>query len=436
MTRSRAARFGALLLSLAMVGTSFAACSYKDPPAADLITEKFSLGPFDLAPDGTSGDRAQGWRTMARPAGDIAVKTIRWKVLDGADNEIPSTDHRIHFHHVVAYSTRHRDPTCPYSVGGERWAAPGSERTPLLMPDGYAYFAGAGDVWTGNYDIMNLTDEPQTGIHVTYDITYTRNRSTLHDVQPYWLDLAKCTPAGTIAIPGGGEPGSVYSKSETFTLPYLGVVVGVRSHLHDGGIDVTTADPDGNVICRGAAVYTEDDGGGGGHEHSHESTNSDGHATSGPRIKEIPFCANLNVAVNAGEKITVTARYHNEQTLDDAMGKVIVYVGESRPATPAPGSSTPRTTSPATTSPEITSPATTSPGPATTSPAPTTTQPPPSVPPTREPVTVPPAGTLARPPGDGGGPDAWPNFPYPPQDGSTPDWPHAEPPVGIPLPAD
>jgi hypothetical protein len=398
MRRPRKARFAALVLTFAVVAGSAAACTTTDPPAADIITQTFTLGPFDLQPDGTAGDRAEGWRRLDRPTGDIAVKTIRWRVLDGADNELPSTDHRIHFHHVVAYSTRHRDPMCPYSSSGERWAAPGSERTPLLLPNGYGYFAGAGDVWTANYDIMNLTDQTQAGIHVEYDITFTRNRSTLRDVQPYWLDLANCSPAGTFAVPGGGEPGSIWQKSESFILPNLGVIVGVRSHMHDGGIDVTTTDPTGKVICRGTAVY--DDGGGeGGHGHEHGGGTPDGHAASGPRIKEIPFCANLNEAVAPGEKVTVTARYHNEQPLDDAMAKTIVYVSE---VPPAPGS-------------------------VTTTSRPRPPLPPPSVPPTRGPVAVSPGGSPAP---------AWPNFPYPPEDGSAPDWPYPTPPVGAALPAD
>jgi hypothetical protein len=366
MMKSHRARFGALLLSAALASTSAVACTLADPPAADVITKTYSFGPFDLEPDGTEGSRVSGWADLPKPDGDIAVKSIRWQVRDGQGNEIPSTDHRVHFHHVVAYSTKTRpDPMCRSIYYGSRFAAPGSERTPLVLPPGFAYFANAADEWTGNYDIMNLTDEPQPGIHVTYDVTYTQNRKGLLDVTPYWLDLAQCSAAGTFAVPGGGEPGSLFTRSLAFTLPRFGMVVAVRSHMHDGGVDVTLTDSRGGEICRGTAVY--DDGGGddpgGGHGHEHDSP--DGHAAAGPRIKEIPLCTGLHHLVAAGEQVTLTARYHNEQALSDAMGKVLVYVAD----VPAPGATTTTTTRPATTRPATTGSPTTA---APTTAAPTT----------------------------------------------------------------
>jgi hypothetical protein len=133
----------------------------------------------------------------------------------------------------VAYSNRERDPTC----GGtsERWAAPGSERTDLEPPDGYAYFTGARDSWYGNYDIMTLSDVPQK-ITVRYDPVYARDRTALHDVTPYWLDNAGCRPEGTITVPGGGEAGSIYTTSTSSPdatrapLWPCGVTVTVRDH--------------------------------------------------------------------------------------------------------------------------------------------------------------------------------------------------------------
>jgi hypothetical protein len=268
-------------------------------------------------------------------------------VLDGDGNEVPSTDHRIHFHHVVGYSSKERDPAC----GGtsERFVAPGSERTDLVLPDGYGYYTNARDSWYGNYDIMNLSASAQR-VTVKYDVVYTKDRTGLHDVTPWWLDNAGCFGAGTITVPGGGEPGSVYTKTSGFTLKYPGKVVAVRGHVHDRGIDATLTAANGDVICHAVAEY--DDGSDGtpppttttmpGMDHGdhdgddHGGTDpgggmDHGHSESGPRLKAIPLCKNLSYPVAAGERVNVSVRYHNEERLTDAMGKMLVYVAEDRP---------------------------------------------------------------------------------------------------------
>ena len=54
----------------------------------------------------------------------------RVDLLDRDGREISNTDHRLHFHHVVGYSSRAADPLCRY--GSERWvtskAAKGTSR--------------------------------------------------------------------------------------------------------------------------------------------------------------------------------------------------------------------------------------------------------------------------------------------------------------------
>jgi hypothetical protein len=374
-------RFAALALGLTLIGGTLSACT-TDPPAGSIKTATYTLGPFTMTAAGTDGYRASGFRAMDHPEGDIAVKAVRWRVLDGDGEEIPATDHRLHFHHVVAYSDREPDPAC----GGrsERWAAPGSERTDLELPTGFAYFTSTDDDWYGNYDLMNLSDATLTGVRVEYRVEYTTDRSSLHNVTPYWLDLGGCFGEGTITVPGGGGAKSVYTKSASFKLRNPGVVVAVRGHMHDRGIDIALTDEAGREICRTAARYDDgsdgtpppgtgddggmdhgdggmDHGGGGGMDHG-------GHSDSGPRIVAIPLCKNRQHPVRAGEEVRVTVRYHNEEALPDAMAKMLVYVAEvplpappttrratttRRPATSAPTSSGPTTTTAAASGPPL-----------------------------------------------------------------------------------
>ena len=76
---------------------------------------------------------------------------------------------------------------------------------------------------------------------------------------------------------------------------------------------------------------------------------SGGHADTGPRITAIPLCKNLSYPVMANEQVAVTVRYHNEETLDDAMGKMLVYVADTRP--PTTTTRRPTTTRPPTSQP-------------------------------------------------------------------------------------
>jgi hypothetical protein len=346
MRRPGSVRACALLFGLAVAGMAVTACTVQDPPPSALKSQKFLLGPFNMSPAGTPDYRESGNIAMPHPEGDIAVKAIRWMVLDGDGNEMPASDHRLHFHHVVAYSNRAPDPACGGS--SQRFAAPGSERTNLELPNGYGYFTKTSDRWYGNYDLMNMDDEELTDVRVQYEVIYTTERSSLKDVTPYWLDLAPCVSAGEIRVPGGGEPGSVYSASKSFKLDYPGIVVAVRGHLHDRGIDIALTAPNGDDICRTAAEYEEDGGdggmdhgGGGDMEHGEEP----GGHHSGPRLVAIPLCKDLGYPIAAGSTVRVTARYHNEDPLDDAMAKMLVYIAENRPPTTTrPPTSLPPTT--------------------------------------------------------------------------------------------
>jgi hypothetical protein len=355
MKRSHARHVG-VVAGLVVVAASFGGCSYSDPPAEAMETRTYTIGPFNLGPAGSPTGRATGMAPMEHPPGAIAVKAVHWHVRDAEGNDIPNTDHRIHFHHVVAYSNKQRDQGCSRysSSAGERWAAPGSERTDLELPNGYAYFVEdpatnpeRKDTWRGNYDIMNETGEEIDGIHVDYDVTYTTDRSSLHPVTPYWFDLNDCPGNGQYTVPGGGEPGSIDTRTKRFVLPKDGKLVAVRGHMHDRGIDVTLTDGAGNVLCRAAAVY--DDGsdgaphpagdGDGGMDHGGDGRmdhgNPSGHTEGGPRVIAIPLCKDLAVPITAGQEVFVTARYHNEERLTDAMGKMLLYVAEDEP-TPDP----------------------------------------------------------------------------------------------------
>jgi hypothetical protein len=330
--RARARLIGPLaVMVMATIGTG---CTV-DPP--ELLTATYELAPFNFEPMGATGDESNSYDVgIPRPPGDIAVKRITWKLVDGAGTEIPATSHDIHFHHVVLFNSGHADHACPSTRSGlgGRFAAPGGERTPLELPNGFAYFSGSRDVWSATWHLMNLSDQPQRNIRVQYTVTWARDRSTLASATPYWLDQAGCGGAGTITVPGGGDP-AVYQRERTFTMPRSGVIRAVRSHMHDGGIDVTLFRADGQVICTGTPVYHQPEGGG----HEHGGPDEHGHGADAARIVAIPLCTNLDVRINAGDRLRQVVRYDNGLRQTDAMGSNLVYLVED-PLPPAPSTTT------------------------------------------------------------------------------------------------
>jgi hypothetical protein len=328
MSRTRRVHLVALVTGLLLVASPLAGCVYQDPPPEAMVRKRFEVPRvFHLNPEGTDGDRFSGFLDMPTPDADVAIKAVSWKVLDGDGEEIAVSDPRIHFHHAVAYSSRQPDPVC----GGDRhrWNAPGSERTDLELPNGYAYFVNKTDDWRVNIDLMNLSDEQLTDVKLVYDITYATDRSTLHDVTPYWLDASGCR--GSFVLSGDGDP-AIYTRQASFTLPQPGRVVAVRGHFHPGGIDATLSTVEaggpGREICRTTGVYGEP---GGGHEHG--GNHGEPGAEPGPaerNLVAIPLCKNLSFSVTAGQQVRVAVRYHNDVYMADAMASMLVYVAEDR----------------------------------------------------------------------------------------------------------
>jgi hypothetical protein len=318
------ARGRAELIVLCLVLLAGAVVGCVNPPASQLLTTTYELPVLNFQPRGSEGDQSDSYRyRIPRPAGDIAVRRITWELVDGSGQVLPATSHDIHLHHVLLYNTGHADMACGSTNGGlgGRWAAPGGERTPFELPDGYGYFTDANDVWSAAWHIMNLTDRPQQGVRVRYTVTYTRERGRLAPVTPYWWDHAGCGGRGTITVPGGNEP-TIHHSTRTFTVRQDGLITAVRSHMHAGGIDVTLRKADGTLVCQAAATYAPPDGA--GHDHGGD------HGHGSDRITAIPLCQNL-VRVARGDQLTSVARYRNDQRMTDAMVSNLVWIAEDRP---------------------------------------------------------------------------------------------------------
>jgi hypothetical protein len=131
-------------------------------------------------------------------------------------------------------------------------------------------------------------------------------------VQPLFQDITGCGNS-VYDIPGDGGPGSVHTKSRSWTAPRDGLAVFAGGHLHDGGIDITLKDATTNtVFCTGTAAYHED-----------------------PRhLASINACQ-MHKLVTAGHSYSVTARYDNSQPYQDVMGIMLTMSGGEGSRPPA-----------------------------------------------------------------------------------------------------
>jgi hypothetical protein len=276
---------------------------------AAVSSQTFRVGPLDLAPAGQPGDEVNRiFADMPRPEGDLAIRGITWRMVDMDGNTVEP--HMVHLHHIVLLDTGRRDQLCSFP-SASRFAGTGKELSPLHFPDPYAYHSKAGAPWQGVYDVMNMGDMPMS-VSIEYTVEWSEPGPFL-DVEPYFFDVTGCWGDSTFDVPGGGGPDSVYEKPNEYTMTRQGLFVAAGAHLHDGAIDVALAGPHGEV-CRSAAMYEGDP----------------------PMLMGIEPCGPLDDHFEVGDRYTITARYHNEAPVLDAMGIMISYLHHTDPPPPEP----------------------------------------------------------------------------------------------------
>jgi len=237
---------------------------------------------------------------MPRPSGSFGLKGATFDVVD--QNGAPVSVHDVHLHHIVMTTSAHQDVLCPGRR--ERFIGAGMERTPINLPNPYAYLVSGSEQWGSIYHLMNETASTRT-VYIQYTLKYQpgANATNSRPVEPWFMDITGCGNS-TYDVPGNGGPGSVHARSRSWQAPRDGMAVFAGGHLHDGGIDITLRDTaPGSPTCTGTATYHEN-----------------------PRhLSSINSCP-MHEKVIGGHSYRVTARYDNSQRWDDVMGIVLAYV--------------------------------------------------------------------------------------------------------------
>lgn len=284
----------------ASIGDATGTGTILDDDAATVQTASFRLGPFVLAPMGEPGSESNSNQlNIPKPAGAFGIKGMRFDLVHGDGTS--EGHHNVHLHHVVLMDSSRPDSLCPSLPN--RFSGSGAERTPLVLGENYAYEVGATDQWNALWHVMNMSMATHT-VYIEYEIDYVTG-ADLDAARPltsYFYDVDGCWGDSEFNVPGGGGPGSVYTKSLGYTAPRSGTRVFTGGHLHDGGID-TFLTQNGTEVCRNEAMYEMGE------------------------LMSIGYC-DAPVPVSAGSSVTLTARYDNENPIVGAMGISLSYVWE------------------------------------------------------------------------------------------------------------
>ena len=146
-----------------------------------LTYQTFRIGPYNLAPINEPGWEVIGNQTMPKPAGNVAIHSTDFSIVDAAGNTVGLD--RVHLHHIVMMDESVPDPLCP--TVGARFTGTGAERTKLELNGAYAYRSDATDVWTSTFHIHTTSTNPAPGVYLQYVIGYDpitpEHEPPLHD---------------------------------------------------------------------------------------------------------------------------------------------------------------------------------------------------------------------------------------------------------------
>jgi hypothetical protein len=304
MRLARLARLAATGAAFAVVVGGAVACDpiVNPPPGGgQVIQGSYRIGPFNLAPEGQPGSESNANQgNVPRPPGAFGMKSINFDVVDAAGNPVPHS--AVHLHHVLLMNPARTSPFC--NNWSERFAGAGSERTPMSLPDPYAYMVGSNERWNALWHLMNTSDAPQQ-VFIQYTVGYQPGATAQNSrgVTPFFLDVTGCGNS-EYDVPGNGGPGSVHTLSRTWSAPWEGYLVTAGGHLHGGGLDIAIRDEADGLECRMVANYD--------HQHPHDAPGS---------ITRCP----IHEHIGTGQQVSVTSRYDNSEPHQDVMGIVLAY---------------------------------------------------------------------------------------------------------------
>jgi hypothetical protein len=297
----RGAAFVAFALMLVLTAPAAATAAAR--------TVHLRYGPVELEPAGlqTHVSRVEAPRVRG------LITRMHAYAVDARGRRLSSD--RVMLHHAVfrrEIKPRY-DPECRTTRNSEPFYATGEEDETLRLPAGYGMRVEPRERWLVRWMLMNHTDLDQK-VYIRYDVRVQRSRNIV-PVAPLWMRVVSCREE-YFDVPGGGGPGSVFTRSRTITAARTGRIVTATGHLHGGAIGLTLAEP----RCGGRALVTA--------RPVYRSGALEPH--DGP-VQVTSFTSPVGIPVFRGQQLDLTVTYDNSARRDAVMGTMHVYVALERP---------------------------------------------------------------------------------------------------------
>jgi plastocyanin len=261
------------------------------------------------------------------PKVDGSITGMSVDVVDANGTPVPIQ--RLMLHHIVFSKLGVQNPACAQFTGfdanqklpglAETFYGAGEERNVLALPPGYGLKLGANDNWVMTWMLMNHRKTKDKAF-IQYKVTYTTDAAK--EVHPYWLDIVNCHADPIFSVPGGGKPGSTYTKTFDLTIPESGHIVAAGGHVHGGakGLEISQPDCMDRTIIRSDPAWGMPD-------HPFYNVRPILHEP-GP-IQMSGTLSAQGFPVAAGQRLRLTANYDNQYAHSRVMGIAMVYLAPS-----------------------------------------------------------------------------------------------------------
>ena len=293
------------------------------PAMAETKTETFRF-PVEVKGYQVKQDMTYG---VEHPKVDGHIVGMSANVVNEDGTPVPIQ--RLMLHHIVFAKLFEKNQECAQFTGFDAaqklpgLAVPfygaGEERNVLALPPGYGLKTKSDDTWLMTWMLMN---HRKTKDHAFIEWKVTTTTDPAQDVHPYWLDVKNCHADPIFSVPGGGGPGSTYTKTWDYTMPESGRIIAAGGHVHGGAKNLELSQPD----CQNRQII-ESHPAWGLPEHPFYNVKPILHEP-GP-ISMSGTLSSQGFPLAAGQRIRLTANYDNSRPHTRVMGIMGIYVAPS-----------------------------------------------------------------------------------------------------------
>ena len=300
------------LIALAAIGAS------AGPAAAGERTVTMRHGPVTMGSFATERPKV----IVRAPKVNGYITHMHSRLVDARNR--PITIQQVMLHHVV-FLNQGRFPGDRKTRCGARFGEPfygtGEENQSLDLPEGYGYRIRRGDRWKMQTMLMSHQARTQK-VYVQYRMKVSTRRP-LTPVTPHWVRVTECRNEPSYSVGGGGAPGSLHKRQNTWKVPADGRIVAGGAHLHGGAHNIGLSQP----AC-GNRGLMESDPSYGAKDYVSYRVKPLLHEP-GP-INTGWFTSREGVPVRKGETLDITALYDAQWAHPGVMGVYHIYIAPRR----------------------------------------------------------------------------------------------------------